>query len=254
MIQVRGNIFLNCSMSTVCRVYQQKKIPAVLFHVFQPHKQNGFYVVWLFCSLCLSFFVSSIVSCFFNFTTPSGVLLSPNYPQEYGNNMHCVWLIISNPESRINLAFNDLSMEKQFDFLSIKDGGKVALSKSMKAFVLSYFNNFFQLPLLACVAVIVQISHRISLQWWAGSKQSEWWPRLTFFFFYPSPSSFLSDVFPVLAHETFGLCLSGWISYPWYLFRWCPASFYNNQCSCGPTGVPDRPHLHRQRLQHHIYK
>lgn len=39
--------------------------------------------------------------------------------------MHCVWLIITNPESRINLAFNDLSMEKQFDFLSIKDGGKV---------------------------------------------------------------------------------------------------------------------------------
>uniref|UniRef100_A0A8C7XQX3 CUB and Sushi multiple domains 2 n=1 Tax=Oryzias sinensis TaxID=183150 RepID=A0A8C7XQX3_9TELE len=67
---------------------------------------------------------SCVFSCFFNFTTPSGVLLSPNYPQEYGNNMHCVWLVITNPESRINLAFNDLSMEKQFDFLSIKDGGK----------------------------------------------------------------------------------------------------------------------------------
>uniref|UniRef100_A0A9J8B4T2 CUB and Sushi multiple domains 2 n=1 Tax=Cyprinus carpio carpio TaxID=630221 RepID=A0A9J8B4T2_CYPCA len=67
---------------------------------------------------------SCVFSCFFNFTTPSGVLLSPNYPQEYGNNMHCVWLIIAKPESRINLAFNDLSMEKQFDFLSIKDGGK----------------------------------------------------------------------------------------------------------------------------------
>lgn len=113
--------------------------------------------VLFFGSLCLSLFVSSIVSCFFNFTTPSGVLLSPNYPQEYGNNMHCVWLIISNPESRINLAFNDLSMEKQFDFLSIKDGGKVALNK-MKALVLSYFNNYFQLPPLARVAVIVQIS------------------------------------------------------------------------------------------------
>lgn len=62
------------------------------------------------------------------------MLLSPNYPQEYGNNMHCVWLIISNPESRINLAFNDLSMEKQFDFLSIKDGGKVLLQR--KAVVL----------------------------------------------------------------------------------------------------------------------
>uniref|UniRef100_A0A8C9W057 CUB and Sushi multiple domains 2 n=1 Tax=Scleropages formosus TaxID=113540 RepID=A0A8C9W057_SCLFO len=67
---------------------------------------------------------SCVFSCFFNFTTPSGVLLSPNYPQEYGNSMHCVWLIIAKPESRINLAFNDLSLEKQFDFLSVKDGGK----------------------------------------------------------------------------------------------------------------------------------
>uniref|UniRef100_A0A4W5NEP8 CUB domain-containing protein n=1 Tax=Hucho hucho TaxID=62062 RepID=A0A4W5NEP8_9TELE len=31
-------------------------------------------------------------------------------PQEYGNNMHCVWLIITKPESRINLAFNDLKL------------------------------------------------------------------------------------------------------------------------------------------------
>lgn len=84
-------------------------------------------VIFLFLSLPLHpcLIIILIVSCFFNFTTPSGVLLSPNYPQEYGNNMHCVWLIITNPESRINLAFNDLSMEKQFDFLSIKDGGKV---------------------------------------------------------------------------------------------------------------------------------
>lgn len=82
------------------------------------------------------FFFPISVSCFFNFTTPSGVLLSPNYPQEYGNNMHCVWLIISNPESRINLAFNDLSMEKQFDFLSIKDGGKVL--QTQKAVVLHH--------------------------------------------------------------------------------------------------------------------
>lgn len=79
--------------------------------------------------------ITPIVSCFFNFTTPSGVLLSPNYPQEYGNNMHCVWLIITNPESRINLAFNDLSMEKQFDFLSIKDGGKVALNYKLSSLV-----------------------------------------------------------------------------------------------------------------------
>ncbi|XP_042194838.1 CUB and sushi domain-containing protein 1 [Callorhinchus milii] len=65
---------------------------------------------------------SCVFSCFFNFTTPSGVLLSPNYPEEYGNHMHCVWLIIAKSESRIHLAFNDFDVEPQFDFVSVKDG------------------------------------------------------------------------------------------------------------------------------------
>lgn len=101
-------------------------------HIFSLLNNTSHYSYFLFpfsLPFCLSLSLSlHIVSCFFNFTTPSGVLLSPNYPQEYGNNMHCVWLIITNPESRINLAFNDLSMEKQFDFLSIKDGGKVLVN------------------------------------------------------------------------------------------------------------------------------
>ncbi|KAL4624103.1 CUB and sushi domain-containing protein 1-like [Arapaima gigas] len=63
-------------------------------------------------------------SCFFNFTALSGVLLSPNYPENYGNDMTCVWLIVAPPERRINLAFHDLSMEKPFDFLAIKDGNR----------------------------------------------------------------------------------------------------------------------------------
>lgn len=62
------------------------------------------------------------VSCFFNFTSPSGIILSPNYPEDYGNHLHCVWLILARPESRIHLAFNDIDVEPQFDFLVIKDG------------------------------------------------------------------------------------------------------------------------------------
>lgn len=65
----------------------------------------------------------SLVSCFFNFTTPSGIILSPNYPEEYGNNMNCVWLIISEPGSRIHLIFNDFDVEPQFDYLTVKDDG-----------------------------------------------------------------------------------------------------------------------------------
>uniref|UniRef100_A0A6I8NZE7 CUB and Sushi multiple domains 2 n=1 Tax=Ornithorhynchus anatinus TaxID=9258 RepID=A0A6I8NZE7_ORNAN len=64
-----------------------------------------------------------VFSCFFNFTSPSGTVLSPNYPEEYGNHLHCVWLIIAKPESRVHLAFNDIDVEPQFDFLAVKDGG-----------------------------------------------------------------------------------------------------------------------------------
>nr|XP_014341913.1 PREDICTED: CUB and sushi domain-containing protein 1-like [Latimeria chalumnae] len=66
---------------------------------------------------------SCVFSCFFNFTAPSGTILSPNYPEEYGNNMNCVWLIISEPGSRIHLIFNDFDVEPQFDYLTIKDDG-----------------------------------------------------------------------------------------------------------------------------------
>ncbi|XP_034269262.1 CUB and sushi domain-containing protein 2 isoform X2 [Pantherophis guttatus] len=66
---------------------------------------------------------TSVFSCFFNFTSPSGIVLSPNYPEEYGSSLHCVWLIIAKPESRIHLAFNDFDVEPQFDFLAVKDGG-----------------------------------------------------------------------------------------------------------------------------------
>ncbi|XP_054557111.1 CUB and sushi domain-containing protein 1 [Talpa occidentalis] len=66
---------------------------------------------------------SCVFSCFFNFTAAAGVILSPNYPEEYGNNMNCVWLVISEPGSRVHLIFNDFDVEPQFDFLAVKDDG-----------------------------------------------------------------------------------------------------------------------------------
>lgn len=74
--------------------------------------------------LCSFLFV---VSCFFNFTAPSGTILSPNYPEEYGNNLNCVWLIISEPGSRIHLLFSDFDLEPQFDWLVVKDEGNYIL-------------------------------------------------------------------------------------------------------------------------------
>ena len=51
-----------------------------------------------------------------------GTVLSPDYPEGYGNNMNCVWLVISEPGSRIHLAFNDFDLEPPYDFLTVKDG------------------------------------------------------------------------------------------------------------------------------------
>lgn len=73
--------------------------------------------------LNLFFFYFSTVSCFFNFTAPSGIILSPNYPEEYGNNMNCVWLIIAEPGNRIHVIFSDFELEPQFDYLIVKDDG-----------------------------------------------------------------------------------------------------------------------------------
>lgn len=62
------------------------------------------------------------VPCMSNFTAPSGTVLSPDYPEGYGNNMNCVWLIQSELGSRIHLAFNDFDLEAPYDSLTVKDG------------------------------------------------------------------------------------------------------------------------------------
>lgn len=74
--------------------------------------------------LCLRFYTSlpPLVPCMSNFTAPSGTVLSPDYPEGYGNNMNCVWLIQSDPGSRIHLAFNDFDLEAPYDSLTVKDG------------------------------------------------------------------------------------------------------------------------------------
>ncbi len=57
-----------------------------------------------------------------NFTAAMGTVLSPDYPEGYGNNLNCVWLILAEPGSRIHLAFNDFDLEPPYDFLTLRDG------------------------------------------------------------------------------------------------------------------------------------
>ncbi|XP_032808661.2 CUB and sushi domain-containing protein 3-like isoform X1 [Petromyzon marinus] len=65
-----------------------------------------------------------IFPCVFNFTSPIGIVLSPNYPEHYGSNMNCIWLIVAPAGSRIRLVFADFEVESQFDFLAVKDGDR----------------------------------------------------------------------------------------------------------------------------------
>ncbi|XP_056125886.1 CUB and sushi domain-containing protein 3 isoform X4 [Rhinichthys klamathensis goyatoka] len=66
-----------------------------------------------------------IFPCMSNFTAAMGTVLSPDYPEGYGNNLNCVWLIITEPGSRIHLAFNDFDLEPPYDSLTVRDGDLV---------------------------------------------------------------------------------------------------------------------------------
>lgn len=80
------------------------------------------YLTEIICVRMCVFPLPPAVPCMSNFTAPSGTVLSPDYPEGYGNNMNCVWLIQSDPGSRIHLAFNDFDLEAPYDSLTVKDG------------------------------------------------------------------------------------------------------------------------------------
>ncbi|KAL6038977.1 hypothetical protein STEG23_010066, partial [Scotinomys teguina] len=56
---------------------------------------------------------------------PSGVITSPNFPIQYDNNAHCVWVITAlNPAKVIKLAFEEFDLERGYDTLTVGDGGQ----------------------------------------------------------------------------------------------------------------------------------
>ncbi|KAL1493429.1 hypothetical protein ABEB36_011486 [Hypothenemus hampei] len=69
---------------------------------------------------------SATTGCGGTLTGPSGNLMSPHYPEEYPKNMDCVWKIVVNSGSKIQVIFADLDMEIQpqchMDFLELFDG------------------------------------------------------------------------------------------------------------------------------------
>ncbi|XP_059145873.1 uncharacterized protein LOC131933030 [Physella acuta] len=65
------------------------------------------------------------LGCMFTFTKQKeGLITSPNYPQDYDNNVHCLWVIVAEYSSYITLRVNDFKLENDChnDYLEIWDG------------------------------------------------------------------------------------------------------------------------------------
>ncbi|KAF3832536.1 hypothetical protein F7725_026201 [Dissostichus mawsoni] len=65
-------------------------------------------------------------TCGSNLRGPKGVITSPNYPVQYENNAHCVWVISAmDSEKVIKLSFEEFDLERGYDTLTVGDGGKI---------------------------------------------------------------------------------------------------------------------------------
>ena len=64
--------------------------------------------------------------CNVKFSTESGTIMSPNYPQEYPNSVKCEWIIDLSPRYEITLTFHEFMLEDHSrcrnDRLMVKEG------------------------------------------------------------------------------------------------------------------------------------
>lgn len=88
---------------------------------------------------CNPYFCTSVRSCNTNYSIPADgtvEITSPNYPDSYPNDAHCLWIISVEPLRRIRVLFKNFSTEPQYDLLTIGNGrnpsdhGSVVLMQS----------------------------------------------------------------------------------------------------------------------------
>ena len=56
---------------------------------------------------------------------PSNYITSPNYPQQYGKDIDCRWLISSPGDNNLTLSFLDFKTESSSDILIVYEGSNV---------------------------------------------------------------------------------------------------------------------------------
>ncbi|ERE90710.1 CUB and sushi domain-containing protein 1 [Cricetulus griseus] len=89
-------------------------------------------------------------TCGSNLRGPSGIITSPNYPVQYEDNAHCVWVITTtDPDKVIKLAFEEFELERGYDTLTVGDAGKVGDTRSV-LYVLPGPKLFTELDLDIC--------------------------------------------------------------------------------------------------------
>uniref|UniRef100_H3ACI3 CUB domain containing protein 2 n=2 Tax=Latimeria chalumnae TaxID=7897 RepID=H3ACI3_LATCH len=68
-------------------------------------------------------------SCGGMLTRLSGIISSPDYPENYPNNAECQWIIRVSNHTQVTLVFHDFQLEKNegcnFDFVAVFDGGSM---------------------------------------------------------------------------------------------------------------------------------
>ena len=65
--------------------------------------------------------------CNVKFSTESGTIMSPNFPQEYPNSVTCEWVIDLSPRYEITLTFHEFMLEDDspscsYDWLTVQEG------------------------------------------------------------------------------------------------------------------------------------
>uniref|UniRef100_A0A3B3TUW7 CUB domain-containing protein n=1 Tax=Poecilia latipinna TaxID=48699 RepID=A0A3B3TUW7_9TELE len=84
--------------------------------------------VQVFGSLYLMFFIFFLgdPGCGGTFTDSEGILISPNWPNNYAHNRQCIYLIRLPPDEQVALNFTNLELENHsdcsFDYVEVRDG------------------------------------------------------------------------------------------------------------------------------------
>lgn len=76
----------------------------------------------------------------------SGVVTSPGYPGNYGNQADCTWILLAEPGDTISVIFTDFQTEEKYDYLEVEG------SEPPTIWWVTVWMFFFMLPFICVCA------------------------------------------------------------------------------------------------------